>query len=240
MHNAFHAVHFLGTSWTDSFDFVKSKRICCAPNTAFTCNLIEINECLRSDFKRRHIVLYRLASHLIPDDPNSVGTLIESNQIHTTPSILNTPPTWQNLFSVLQLQLHYALIKASKQTPKSPAYLLEHSISFSNCIKSILQNNNSVLKMCRNKYTRKFINARTSIMDPRGVYVLKIADHATKPSPNNTNGIIRCNSKRYIHETGCIEDLEPDSGHPLYVWRGEHTVFFNFFVFTQHPLVMCN
>lgn len=78
--------------------------------------------------------------------------------------------------------------------------------------------------MCRNKHTRKFINARTSIMDPRGVYVLKIADHATKSSPNNKNGIIRCNSKRYIHETGCIENLEPDSGHPLYVWRGEHTV----------------
>lgn len=224
MHNALHAAHFIGTSWTDSFDFVKSKRICCAPNTAFTCNLIEINECLRSDFKRRHVVLYRLASHLIPDDPNSVGTLIEFDEIHATPSATNTPSTRQNLY-VLQLQLHYLLIEASSRRLNLVLYLLEHSISFSNCIKSILQTNTSVLKMCRNKYTRKFINARTSIMDPRGVYVLKIADHAAKPSPNNKNGIIRCNSKRYIHETGCIEDLEPDSGHPLYVWRGEHTFF---------------
>ena len=75
--------------------------------------------------------------------------------------------------------------------------------------------------MCRNKHTRKFINAKTSIMDPRGVYVLKIADHATKPSLTNKNGIIRCHSKRYIHENGSIEDLELGSVHALYVWKGE-------------------
>lgn len=57
----------------DSFNFVKSKRVCCAPNTAFTCHLIEINECLRSDFKCQNIVLYRLASHLLSDDPNTPG-----------------------------------------------------------------------------------------------------------------------------------------------------------------------
>lgn len=33
-----------GASWKDSFNFVKLKRSCCAPNTAFTCNLIEFGE----------------------------------------------------------------------------------------------------------------------------------------------------------------------------------------------------
>ena len=63
----------IGKSWIDSFNFVKSKRSCCAPNTAFTCNLIEINECIRSDFKEQNVLLFRLASHLIPSDPNTIG-----------------------------------------------------------------------------------------------------------------------------------------------------------------------
>lgn len=83
--------------------------------------------------------------------------------------------------------------------------------------------------MCRNKHTRKFINAKTSIMDPRGIYVLKIADRASKPSPNNRNGVIRCNSKHYMHETGCIEELELDSVHPLYVWKGKMAIYHHLF-----------
>ena len=88
----------------------------------------------------------------------------------------------------------------------------------------------TVLKMCRNKHTRKFIDAKTSVLDPRGIYVLKIADHATKPSQNNKNGPIRCHSKHYDHETGCIEDLELDSVHPLYVWKGEIAVDLSYLI----------
>ena len=90
--------------------------------------------------------------------------------------------------------------------------------------------------MCRNKHTRKFIKAKTSIMDPRGIYVLKIADRASKPSPNNRNGVIRCNLKHYIHETGCIEELELDSVHPLYLWKGKTAIYYRLLFF----FVICN
>lgn len=69
-------LYFTGKTWMDSFNYVKSKRICCAPNTAFTCNLIEINECFKPDFKAENILLFRLASHLIPDDPNTTGQFL--------------------------------------------------------------------------------------------------------------------------------------------------------------------
>jgi hypothetical protein len=64
----------LGGSWKDGFDYVKSRRACCAPNTAFTCNLIEISECLKSDWRNNTAAIFRCAAHLIPHDPNTPGT----------------------------------------------------------------------------------------------------------------------------------------------------------------------
>lgn len=54
-------------SWKQSFDYVKSKRRVCAPNTAFTCNLIEFGELLNSSAKE-DTFYFRCSSHL-PHDP---------------------------------------------------------------------------------------------------------------------------------------------------------------------------
>lgn len=56
-------------SWQQAFDYVKSKRQVCSPNTAFTCNLIEIGELLKGDVSSNSILL-RCSSHL-PHDPNT-------------------------------------------------------------------------------------------------------------------------------------------------------------------------
>ena len=62
-----------GGSWQQGFEYVKARRACCAPNTAFTCNLIEISECLKYEWRKNSTVLFRCASHLIPHDPNTPG-----------------------------------------------------------------------------------------------------------------------------------------------------------------------
>lgn len=75
--------------WKQSFDYVKSKRRVCAPNTAFTCNLIEFGELLHSSL-RQETFYFRCASHL-PHDPNTpVLKLCRDPQ---TRRILNDPTT---------------------------------------------------------------------------------------------------------------------------------------------------
>eukprot|EP00607_Mallomonas_marina_P005004 CAMPEP_0182426546 /NCGR_PEP_ID=MMETSP1167-20130531/13032_1 /TAXON_ID=2988 /ORGANISM="Mallomonas Sp, Strain CCMP3275" /LENGTH=535 /DNA_ID=CAMNT_0024608037 /DNA_START=684 /DNA_END=2291 /DNA_ORIENTATION=+ len=60
-----------GDSWKDAFDFVKSRRGICAPNTGFTCNLIEINE-LFSGEARNYPLIFRCATHL----PHDISTIV--------------------------------------------------------------------------------------------------------------------------------------------------------------------
>ena len=72
--------------------------------------------------------------------------------------------------------------------------------------------------MCRNKLTRKFIVPKSSIFDPRGVYVLKTADQKDESFSKNQNGQIRCNSKDYEK---CADGRGPGSPYPLYLWRGQ-------------------
>jgi protein-tyrosine phosphatase len=59
-------IAYNGGHWRKSFDSVKAKRAVCAPNTAFTCNIIEITELLNLE-ARVHPVLFRLAEHLPHD-----------------------------------------------------------------------------------------------------------------------------------------------------------------------------
>jgi len=59
----------MGTAWKVSFDYVKSKRSVCNPNTAFTCNLIEFGELIVDD-NRANCVTMRCSHHL-PHDPNT-------------------------------------------------------------------------------------------------------------------------------------------------------------------------
>ncbi len=59
----------MGTAWKVSFDYVKSKRAVCNPNTAFTCNLIEFGELIVDD-NRANCVIMRCSYHL-PHDPNT-------------------------------------------------------------------------------------------------------------------------------------------------------------------------
>lgn len=56
-----------GKTWKDAFNYVKSRRKVCAPNTAFTCQLIEIGDMFYGETKHLPLVL-RCAYHL-PHDP---------------------------------------------------------------------------------------------------------------------------------------------------------------------------
>eukprot|EP01034_Spumella_vulgaris_P021882 gene21882-27958_t len=56
-----------GEKWKTAFEYVKLRRAVCAPNTAFTCNLIEIGEILANEVVT-HNMLFRAAFHL-PHDP---------------------------------------------------------------------------------------------------------------------------------------------------------------------------
>lgn len=57
------------TNWKTAFDYVKERRLICAPNTGFSCNLIEFDDLLHGD--GRYVpILFRCASHL-PHDPNT-------------------------------------------------------------------------------------------------------------------------------------------------------------------------
>ena len=57
--------------WKQAFDRVKEKRAVINPNTAFTCNIIEIGELLNGD-QRKAVVLLRLAWHLPHDEDTPV------------------------------------------------------------------------------------------------------------------------------------------------------------------------
>jgi hypothetical protein len=60
-----------GLTWKEAFDYVKSRRSVCNPNTAFTCNLMEIGE-LTTGKARQTDMMLRLASHL----PHDEGTWV--------------------------------------------------------------------------------------------------------------------------------------------------------------------
>ncbi|KAJ1435613.1 protein-tyrosine phosphatase-like protein, partial [Ochromonadaceae sp. CCMP2298] len=92
-----------GDSWKTCFNFVKKRRKVCAPNTAFTCNLIELGELIGSggDSAMANL-LFRCAYHL-PHDPTT-----------------------------------------------------------------------ATLKLCRTAETRKIITPSTSMLDPLGVFVLRM------------------------------------------------------------------
>jgi hypothetical protein len=75
----------------------------------------------------------------------------------------------------------------------------------------------TVLKMCRNKLTRKFIVPKSSIFDPRGVYVLKTADQKDELFSENKNGQIRCHSKDYEKRAS---GRSLGTAFPLYLWKG--------------------
>lgn len=91
---------FLGCKWKDAFEYVKEKRAVCAPNTAFTCNLIEIGEIFSGHVSSLNLI-FRCAYHL-PHDPST-----------------------------------------------------------------------AVLKLCRNSESRKVLTPATSLLDPRGVFVVR-------------------------------------------------------------------
>lgn len=93
-----------GVAWREAFEFVKARRAVCAPNTGFSCNLIEISELLHGYTKAIPLLL-RCAHHL----PHDTGT--------------------------------------------------------------------AVLKLCINADTRKILTPRTSLLDPRGVFVLKVGSN---------------------------------------------------------------
>lgn len=64
-----HRMWQTGESWKISFDFIKTQRRICSPNTAFTVNLIELTELFNGDASRATL-LYRLAYHA-PYDPDT-------------------------------------------------------------------------------------------------------------------------------------------------------------------------
>ena len=64
--------------------------------------------------------------------------------------------------------------------------------------------------MCRDKITRKFILPKTSILDPKGVYILKVRD-TVKKIENDSNGeVSECDNSDY---------------RPLYMWKGKLLYF---------------
>jgi protein-tyrosine phosphatase len=95
------AYHMWSTAstWKQSFNYVKSRRLISNPNTAFTCNLIEIDELLNGDGRYLNII-FRVARHLTTD---------------------NTP----------------------------------------------------VLKLCRHQDSRQILTPSTSVLDPRGIFVIR-------------------------------------------------------------------
>ncbi len=60
-----------GCSWKKAFEQVKERRKVCAPNTAFTCNLIEIGDLLKGD-ARMSPLLFRCAFHLPHDSQTPI------------------------------------------------------------------------------------------------------------------------------------------------------------------------
>jgi hypothetical protein len=64
-------------SWKAAMDYVISCRAACAPNTSFTCNLIEIDDLLNGE-SRNVPVFFRLASHRPGDAQTPVLKLIRN------------------------------------------------------------------------------------------------------------------------------------------------------------------
>lgn len=69
---------FAGCHWKVAFDYVKERRKSCSPNTGFTCNLIEIDELLRGDFRQAPL-MFRLSQHLPHDKYTPVLKLIRNS-----------------------------------------------------------------------------------------------------------------------------------------------------------------
>lgn len=57
----------MNLTWELAFNFVKSKRMVCNPNAAFTCNQIEFKDLLPEGGQANAHVMYRMASHLPHD-----------------------------------------------------------------------------------------------------------------------------------------------------------------------------
>mmetsp|Transcript_3157 Transcript_3157/g.4475 ORF Transcript_3157/g.4475 Transcript_3157/m.4475 type:complete len:1125 (-) Transcript_3157:154-3528(-) len=68
-----------GSSWKEAFEYVKEKRSVCAPNTAFTCNLIEIGEILSRNTSTLNLI-FRCAFHLPHDAATPVLKLCRSSE----------------------------------------------------------------------------------------------------------------------------------------------------------------
>lgn len=72
-----------GEKWKTSFDFVKRGRSICSPNTAFTCNLIELGELLGKDAATTGAggnLLFRCAYHLPHDPKTAVLKLLRTTE----------------------------------------------------------------------------------------------------------------------------------------------------------------
>lgn len=89
-----------GARWKEAFDFVKQRRKVCAPNTAFTCNLIEIDELLSGDAKTNSIML-RCSSHLPHDNATPVLKMCRHSDsrkfVTPTTSVLDPSGNQQNI-----------------------------------------------------------------------------------------------------------------------------------------------
>jgi predicted protein tyrosine phosphatase len=66
-----HRIWLSSSTWKEAFDYVKQRRKVCAPNTAFTCNLIEFSDLLFGASKSK-AVMFRCAYHLHHD----IGTAV--------------------------------------------------------------------------------------------------------------------------------------------------------------------
>ena len=136
----YYAMSYIGCGWRVAFDFVKQRRKVCAPNTAFTCNLIEIDDLLNGN-SRKHALMFRCASHLGHDS--------------------HTP----------------------------------------------------VLKMLRDPNTRRILTPTTSLLDPRGVFVIR----SPEIDPVNGSG----SGSNSSSEAGEEGKTPQTSDLPvIYVWKG--------------------
>jgi hypothetical protein len=66
-------------SWKAALEYVISCRVACAPNTSFTCNLIEIDDLLNGE-SRNIPIFFRLASHRPGDVQTPVLKLIRNSE----------------------------------------------------------------------------------------------------------------------------------------------------------------
>lgn len=77
-HNVCSLIVFVVSDWKTSYEYVKERRIVCAPNTAFTCNLIEIGDILHGESKNIPMLL-RLARHLPSDESTPTLKIIRQS-----------------------------------------------------------------------------------------------------------------------------------------------------------------